>query len=128
MKIIDSTFWIEYFANYNYIEILNPLLEDQQKVIIPTLIITEVYKKLFLIMYYDTAKIYISQFLSFKIVENDVNIAVESSELGIKHKPPLADSIIYATAIKFITEIYTFVKHFEGLPNVQTFEKNKFYN
>ena len=123
MIIIDSSFWIEYFANNKYINIINPLLEDPKKVIIPTIIITEVYKKLLLIMEYDTAKIYISQFLSYNIVENDINIAMQSSELSVKYKLPLADSIIYATAIQQNATLYTLDKHFEGLPNVNYFEK-----
>jgi len=123
MIIIDSSLWIEYFENNDYKDLLNSLLNEPTKIIVPTIIITEVYKKLLLVKDSDTAKIYISQFRSFIIIENDYDIALQSSELGIKYKLPLADSIIYATAMKYNSEIYTLDKHFEGLPNVQYFEK-----
>jgi predicted nucleic acid-binding protein len=123
MIIIDSSFWIEYFANNNFIEIINPLLKEPKEIIIPTIIITEVYKKLILIRDYDTAKIYISQFLSFNIIQNDFIIAMKSSELSITYKLPLADSIIYATALHYNAKLFTLDKHFEGLKNVEYFPK-----
>ena len=51
-------------------------------------------------------------------------IAILAARLGKKHRLPMADSIIYATAKTLNAEIYTQDKHFEGLENVYYFAKS----
>ena len=65
-------------------------------------------------------------------LENDIDqsiiginpqLAVLAAQLGKQHKLPMADSIIYATAILYDSEIYTQDKHFENLDRVHYFAK-----
>lgn len=53
-----------------------------------------------------------------------------ASKFSKELKLPLADSIIYATAIIFDAEIYSLDKRFEYLPKVKYLEKNllNFFN
>jgi predicted nucleic acid-binding protein len=50
-------------------------------------------------------------------------LAVLAARLGKQYKLPMADSIIYATAVLWDTELYTQDKHFENLARVHYFSK-----
>ena len=50
-------------------------------------------------------------------------LAILAAKLGKQHKLPMADSIIYATAIMYGAEIYTQDRHFENLTHVHYFVK-----
>ena len=50
-------------------------------------------------------------------------LAVLAAQLGKQHKLPMADSIIYATAVLYDAELYTQDKHFENMARVHYFSK-----
>jgi len=49
--------------------------------------------------------------------------APRSAQLVKQYKLPMADSIIYATAVLLDAELYTQDKHFENLDRVHYFSK-----
>ena len=57
------------------------------------------------------------------VIGIDPQLAVLAAQLGKQHKLPMADSIIYATAILYGAELYTQDKHFENLDHVHYFSK-----
>jgi predicted nucleic acid-binding protein len=58
-----------------------------------------------------------------EIVPLDGDLAVSAALLGLKHKLPLADSIVYATAQSREATLWTQDEDFEGLPQVRLFRK-----
>jgi len=50
-------------------------------------------------------------------------LAILAAQLGKQHKLPMADSIIYATAVLYDAELYSQDKHFENLDRVHYFSK-----
>lgn len=58
-----------------------------------------------------------------KVVELDAAIAIRAAALGIRHKLPLADSIIYATAQAAGAVVWTQDADFVGLADVRYFPK-----
>jgi predicted nucleic acid-binding protein len=58
-----------------------------------------------------------------KVINIDSEIALLASEISKQHKLPMADSIIYATAVSRDAELYTQDKHFENLDRVHYFSK-----
>ena len=58
------------------------------------------------------------------VININPQLAILAAQLGKQYKLPMADSIIYATAVLYDAEIYTQDKHFENLDRVQYFTKN----
>ena len=124
MIIIDSSLWIEFFLGSNYGEIIkknNSFKESNYYV--PTIIVREVHKKLTDVFNEELATEYCYHLQNGIIIDLNFNLSLLSSKLSKTYKLPLADSIIYATALKYNATLYTLDKHFEGLPNVQYFQK-----
>jgi len=57
------------------------------------------------------------------VIDIDSEIALLASDISKQHKLPMADSIIYATAVLWDAELYTQDKHFENLDRVHYFSK-----
>ena len=123
MNILDSSCWIEIFSKSpNYTKFVH-LLINPDDLIVPSITLTEVFKKLLNDRSERESLFIIGQMEQCKVVDLTKELALESAKYGKLHKLPLADSIIYATAIKFNATLYTLDKHFKGLVNVQYFEK-----
>jgi len=126
MIVIDSSFWIELFAGTSFGEIIR----DNQDFIsgnflLPSIIITEVYKKLLIETDSYTALLFTTQMKIGNVVDLDFELALNSAIVGKTYKLPLADSIIYATTLNYNATLFTLDKHFKELPKVEYFEKLK---
>jgi len=49
--------------------------------------------------------------------------ALDAATLSLRHKLPLADSVVYATALRGNATLWTQDADFEGLPGVRYFAK-----
>ncbi len=124
MIVIDSSLWIEFFLGSGYGDIVRKLLINEKNVIVPTIIITEVYKKFLGETTQDLAQTILDFLLSLRTMDLSVELSINSAQIGKMHKLSLADSIIYATTINTNSTLYTMDKHFRELPNVIYYEKN----
>ena len=59
------------------------------------------------------------------VVPIDEEIAISAADLFIRHKLPLADSLIYAVALAHKATLWTQDQHFAGLPQVRYFPEVK---
>ncbi|MDQ1265376.1 MAG: toxin FitB [Bacteroidota bacterium] len=100
MNIIDSSFWIEYFANSIHSKHIEGLLKNPQEILVPAITLTEVYKKVLYQASKLDALIAISPLLRLSVIYADEYISLKAAELGREFKLPLADSIIYTTTLK----------------------------
>ncbi len=48
----------------------------------------------------------------------DSGLALSAAKVGVEHKLPLPDSIIFATAQQFAATLWTMDADFDGLPDV----------
>jgi len=118
-NLVDSCGWLEYFADGNNADFFAQALDDTDNLIVPTLCITEVFKVLLNEKGESTAQLAILAMSKGKIVNLDADTALEAAKVGITHKLPLADSVIYATGKKLNALIWTQDKHFEKLTGVK---------
>ena len=58
-----------------------------------------------------------------EVVDLDATLAFRAASLGLRHKLPLADSIIYATAQSRGATVWTQDSNFDALPGVRFFAK-----
>ena len=125
MNIIDSTFWLEYFADTEAGDIISEIIENSKKLLVPTITIYEVFKKLLSEKGEDDALLAIAHMKQGKIVDLNDEISLSAAKISNNNKIPMADSIIYATNLKFNSILWTQDKHFEGLKSVNYFKKHK---
>ncbi len=125
MNIVDSSAWLSYFAGDANAEVFSPPIENIDKLIVPSIIITEVFKYILRQRGENMALEAIAHIQQGKVVSLDSSLAIDAAKYGIDYKLPLADSIIYATGQKFGALIWTQDVDFKSLEGVQYYPKKK---
>jgi predicted nucleic acid-binding protein len=123
MNIIDSSFWLEYFAGTDSGNIVSEIIENTNDLIIPAITLYEVFKKLLLETTEDDALFCIAHMKQGTIIDLNDELSLLASKLSIEFKLPMADSIIYATNLKYHSILWTQDRHFSDLNFVNYFEK-----
>lgn len=123
MTVIDSSCWLEYFSGSENSRFFQDEIESIHEVIVPTIILYEVFKKIVLEAGEDKALKVIAHMQLGKVVDVDSFIAISASRLSIRYKIPMADSIILASARRYDATLYTQDSHFSSIENVRYFPK-----
>jgi len=123
MNVVDSSAWLSYFAGDDNTNIFAAPIEDIERLLVPSVTITEVFKCILRQRGEDMALEAIAHMEQGQVISLDEHIAVNAAYYGVRYKLPLADSIIYATAKKFNALIWTQDADFENLKNVKFFPK-----
>ena len=123
MNIIDSSFWLEYFAGTKAGDIVSNIVENIDELIVPTIILYEVFKKLLLERNEDDALLAVGNMKQGKVIDLTEELSLSAAKISILYKLPMADSIIYATNMKYNCILWTQDQHFSDLYSVNYFEK-----
>jgi len=123
MNIVDSSAWLEYFAGTKNAANFANIIEDHKSLIVPSITIYEIFKKVLSEKGESDALHIIAHVRLGKVVDLDMEIALLAAQLSHKHKLPMADSIIIATAEKHNATVWTQDSDFNGLKNVKYFPK-----
>ena len=123
MNVVDSSAWLSYFAgDKNAVEFASAI-EDIEKLLVPSITLTEVFKCIVRQRDENAALEGIAHMEQGRVVTLDSALAIDAAVFGLKYKLPLADSIIYATSNKFSAVVWTQDADFKALPNVKYFPK-----
>ncbi len=125
MNVVDSSAWLSYFAGDKNAAIFAKGIEDLDKLLVPSITLTEVFKNVLRQCDEESALATIAHMQQGQVISLDAEIAVDAASYGVTYKLPLADSIIFATAKKFNAVIWTQDSDFEGLSNVKYYAKAK---
>lgn len=121
MNIIDSSGWLEYFSDGpNAVHYLPPL-KDTSALIVPVIIIYEVFKVVLRESAENEALQAVAAMQKGSIVDLDANIAMHASKLSLRHHFPMADGIILATARAYDCVIWTQDSDFQHIDGVNYF-------
>ncbi|MBU1151796.1 type II toxin-antitoxin system VapC family toxin [Patescibacteria group bacterium] len=123
MNIIDSSAWLEYFANSINAKNFEKAIEDTKKLIVPSIVLYEVFKKLLKETDEHNALEIIAHLKQGKVVNLDIDLSLEAARLSHLHNLAMADSIILAIAQKHKATIWTQDSDFRNLPYVKYFPK-----
>jgi predicted nucleic acid-binding protein len=125
MNIVDSSGWLEYFSGGpNSEQFANPL-QDPSSLIVPVITIYEVFKVVLRESSENEALQVVAAMQKGGVIDLTTNIAMNASKMSLKHRLPMADSIILSTAQFYECVIWTEDSDFENLPNVKFFPKIK---
>jgi predicted nucleic acid-binding protein len=119
MNVVDSSAWLEYFADGPNAEEFAAPIQDADTLIVPSIALFEVFKRIRTQRDSEIALRAVSQMRRGKVVDLDADLAVAAADLSADLKLALADSIILATAREFEATVWTQDIDFEGLEGVE---------
>lgn len=123
LNVVDSSAWLEYFAGGAAADRFAAAIESVDRLVVPAICILEVFKVVLRQRGEGDALQAVALMQQGRVVELDAALALAAGKLGVEHKLPLADSIVYATARSMGGLVWTQDVDFEGLADVQYFAK-----
>ena len=123
MNLVDSSGWLEYFADGRNAKFFAPVLEDTENLIVSTINIYEVFKRVLQQRGEDSALQAAALMHQAGVMDVTSPIAMDAVKLSTELKLPMADSLILATARSCGAILWTQDAHFDGLPNVKFTKK-----
>jgi predicted nucleic acid-binding protein len=122
-NVVDSSGWLEYFADAKNADFFAALIEKPDNLIVPSISVLEVFKHVLRHRSEEEAFECIESMMQGTLVDLNFELSLNAAKLGVQHKIPLADSIIYATALAHEAIVWTQDDDFENLPNVKYIKK-----
>lgn len=123
MNLVDSSGWLEYLGDSKNANFFASAVEDTNSLIVSTINIYEVFKRVIQQVDESSAIQAIALMHQGLVVDIDSEIALMAGKISLEYKLPLADSMIYATAKKHDSILWTQDSDFKNLENVQFIEK-----
>lgn len=119
MNVVDSSAWLEYFADGPNAEHFAQVVEDPEALLVPSITLFEVFKRVRAQRDSEIGLHAVSQMRKGRVIDLDADLAVAAADLSADLKLPLADSVILATARAFSATLWTQDSDFEGLDGVE---------
>ena len=124
MILLDSSGWIEILTAGPLVQAFRRRLEAAEAVVVPTIVLYEVYKFSRRESTERAANLAAAQLRRHTVVPLDDRLALEAADFSLEHRLPLADAIVYATARAYEATLVTGNEHFGGLPGVEYLARN----
>jgi toxin FitB len=119
MNVVDTSGWIEFLFEGSHAGVFAALIEDVDKLVVPVICQYEVFKKVNAVADEAKALQAIAQMKQGKVVAVTEAIALRAALISLKHRIPMADSLILSTAWSERATLWTQDEHFAGLPGVE---------
>ena len=118
--VVDSSGWVEFLGGGSKADAFGKYLENPEAVLLPSIVVYEVYKKMLREQTTDLAERFLSHAFGFheRELPLDISLAASAARVSLAASLPMADAIIYATAQAHQAELITSDTHFSGLPGV----------
>ena len=115
MNIVDSSGWLEYFADGSNAAVFAPLIEKQAQLLIPSIILYEVFKVIMQQRGEGQALQAMAIMQQGEIIDITAEIAINAANISVSFKLPMADSLIYAISLLYKATLYTQDSDFKNL-------------
>lgn len=119
MNVLDSSGWLEIFADGPHAEEFIGLVAEPENLVVPSITLFEVFKRIRVQRDSELALRAVAQMRRGQVIDLDGDLAIMAAELSAELRLPMADSIILATARSAGATLWTQDADFEGLPDVQ---------
>ena len=124
MNVVDSSGWLEYFADGPNADFFADPILEVESLIVPVITVFEVFKRMYLQLDERAALSAVANMQQGQLVELDTALAVHAARLSVDLKLPMADSIILATARAHDAILWTQDSDYEGIENVNYRRRN----
>lgn len=123
MNVVDSSGWLEYFADEPNADFFAGAIENIEELLVPVISLYEVFKRVYQQRGEGDALQSVAMMEQGQVVELDRTLALSAAKISIDLKIPMADSIILATAKSYKATLWTQDFDFKGIEGVQYIEK-----
>lgn len=118
MLLVDSSGWIEFFTDGPLAGEYAKYINNPAQIITPTIVLYEVYKKIKRERSEEDALLAVSLMNKTTVIPLSESIALLAADVSLKHSLPMADAMVYATALEDGCDIVSSDGHFKGLERV----------
>ncbi|MDI6769781.1 MAG: type II toxin-antitoxin system VapC family toxin [Anaerolineales bacterium] len=98
MNVVDSSGWLEYFAEGENAGFFAAAIEDTENLLVPVICLYEVFKRVTQQRGLSAAQTNIGDMYAGRVIDLDASIALNAAQISIELQLPMADSLILATA------------------------------
>jgi predicted nucleic acid-binding protein len=123
MNVVDSSGWLEYFADGPNAGFFAPTIENQDELLVPTISIYEVFKRVLQQVGENKALEATALMMQGEVVDLDASLSLSAAKLSHEVKIPMADSIMLATARSRDAVLWTQDADFSSIPDVKYIPK-----
>lgn len=118
MIIVDSCGWLEWFTNGMLADKYEKYLADQENMMMPAIILFEVYKVLKREAGEERALIAVGYMKNSTIIPLDETLALAAADIAVQETLAMADAIVVATARAHSCKIITSDSDLKDQPGV----------
>jgi predicted nucleic acid-binding protein len=125
MIIVDSCGWLEWFTDGKLANKYQKYLADQENLLVPAIILYEVYKILKREVDEEKALLAVGYMKNSPVIPLDEILALSAADIALQESLAMADAIIVATSQLYNCTIISSDSDLKNQPNVNFIEKNK---
>jgi predicted nucleic acid-binding protein len=119
VNLVDSSAWLEYFGDGPNADFFAPAIEKARDLLVPTIVVFEVYKRVLQQRNERAALEAISVLQHGQLIELTASLAIAAARISHHEKLPMADGIILATARAQNATVWTQDSDFEEMDRVK---------
>jgi len=123
VNVVDSSGWLEYFADAPNAYFFAPSIENTAELIVPTISLYEVFKRVLQQVGENKALEAVALMMQGQVVELTTALALSAAKISDELKTPMADSIILATARSVDAILWAQDADFAEIPGVRYIAK-----
>jgi len=123
VNVVDSSGWLEYFADGPNADFFAPAIENTPELLVPSISLYEVFKRVLQQRGEGDALQAVAVMMQGKVVDLDADLALAASKLSVEFRLPMADSIMLATAFAHEATLWTQDVDLQGIQGAQYIAK-----
>ncbi len=123
MNVVDSSGWIEFFLAGANGPVFKPVIEQRDRLLVPTIAMFEVHKILSRSLNADMVDRCLNVMRLARVLDFTDPRAVAASRVSRQHRLALADAAMYSMAQEHGATFWTQDVDYQDLPGVQYFSK-----
>ena len=119
MNLVDSSGWLEYFADGKNANFFAPAIENTRLLLVSPINLYEVFKRIAQQRDENAAMVAIAVMQDGMVAELTAELAIGAAKLALELKLPMADSVILATAQRHRATVWTQDADFKRIVGVK---------
>ena len=119
MNVVDSSGWLEYFADAPNADFFASAIESIHELVVPSISIYEVFKRVLQQSEESAALQSIAVMQQGLVINLDTAIALSAAKISVELNLPMADSVMLATARAYDATLWTQDTDFAGIEGVR---------
>ncbi len=123
MNVVDSSGWLEYFADGSNADFFAKAIENTTELIVPSISLYEVFKRMIQQRGEGVALEAVAVMMQGKVIDLDSTLALSAAKISAELQIPMADSIMLASARMHEATLWTQDADFEGAEGVKYISK-----